>query len=119
MVRLVEEDIEVRVAQTAQQQCAGEGGQRPDAPEQFLWRGRLYRVTEVVDHWQERRDWWREAAARPLDEVSLARQVWRVSASPGRSEVPGVYDLGVDTGAGRDPAAADRAARWLLLRTQD
>ncbi len=117
MVRLVEEDIEVRVA--SQQQCAGEGGQRQEAPEQFLWRGRLYRVTEVVDHWQERRDWWREAATRPLGEVSLARQVWRVSASPGRSGVPGVYDLGVDTGAGRGPAAGDRAGRWLLLRTQD
>ncbi len=116
MVRLVEEAIEVRVAQAGEQRTP-EGGQRDGVPDQFLWRGRLYRVTEVVDHWQERHDWWREAVSRPLDEVPLARRVWRVSASPGRSGRPGVYDLGVD-GPG-EPGGGRRPARWLMLRTQD
>ena len=97
MVRLVEETIEVRVGETS--------------PEQFLWRGRLYRVTEVVDHWQERHAWWREGG-RPLAQVPLARDVWRVEASRGRSSAPGVYDLGVDG----DP---EGTSGWLLLRTQD
>ncbi|KRE36854.1 hypothetical protein ASG73_10995 [Janibacter sp. Soil728] len=98
MVRLVEEAIEVRVAETR--------------PEQFLWRGRLYRVTEVVDHWQERRAWWRATDGQSLSQVPLARDVWRVSASRGRSGTPGVYDLGVDGGS-------SGASDWLLLRTQD
>lgn len=115
MVRLVEETIEVRVGDP---QHRGEGGQ-PGAPEQFLWRGRLYRVTEVVAHWQERHPWWRAASDRPLAQVPLARDVWRVAASRGRSSVPGVYDLGVD-GVAADRGAGDPPSPvWLLLRTQD
>ncbi len=118
MVRRVDEPVEVR---TTQDDGRLEGGLarpgreavgappegRPSAPTQFLWRGRLYRVTEVVDSWQERRDWWREALSeRPLGEVSTARQVWRVQARAGRSAAPGIYDLGHDGG-------------WRLLQTQD
>ena len=99
MVRVVEEPIEVRV-----------GGA---SPEQFLWRGRLYRVTEVVDHWQERHAWWRSSEGA-LAQVPLAREVWRVSAQRGRAGAPGVYDLGVD-GEG----ASGGSAGWQLLRTQD
>lgn len=115
MVRLIEESIEVRCGEP---QRTGTGCQRGDesaAPEQFVWRGRLYRVTEVVDHWQERRPWWRATAERPLSQVSLAREVWRVAASRGRSSPPGVYDLGADDAGG----TAARAPAWLLLRTQD
>ena len=115
MVRLVEEAIEVRLGES---QPTDDGGQRVDgclAPEQFLWRGRLYRVTEVVDHWQERHPWWRAAGERPLAEVPLAREVWRVEASPGRVGSPGVYDLGVDGGGPMGSAGST----WQLLRTQD
>lgn len=111
MVRLVEEAIEVRVAD---QEEAGSGSAGTGAvPEQFLWRGRLYRVTEVVDHWQERRSWWRSHGELPLSQVPLAREVWRVAASRGRSSAPGVYDLGADGVGGAGTPA------WLLLRTQD
>ena len=105
MVRLVEEAIEVRV-----------GDPRPvggAVPEQFLWRGRLYRVTEVVDHWQERHAWWRSSEGS-LAQVPLAREVWRVSAQRGRAGAPGVYDLGVD-----GEVASGGSAGWQLLRTQD
>lgn len=116
MVRLVEESIEVRLGEP---QRTGAGCQRGDgsgAPEQFLWRGRLYRVIEVVDHWQERHPWWRAAVEQPLAQVPLARDVWRVEASRGRSSAPGVYDLGVDGGGARtDPGSSG----WILLRTQD
>lgn len=107
MVRRVEEAIEVRVGETS--------------PEQFLWRGRLYRVTEVVDHWQERHAWWRSSAGQPLAQLPLAREVWRVSAQRGRSSSPGVYDLGVDSAAGDGTAGGGGsvAGGWLLLRTQD
>lgn len=114
MVRLVEEAIEVRVG--AWRTAAEGGGPGSGAPEQFLWRGRLYRVTEIVDHWQERRPWWRAAAERPLAQVPLARQVWRVTASRGRCSEPGVYDLGADEEL-EDGCPGARG--WLLLRTQD
>lgn len=124
MVRLVEETIEVRVGDPQHMGVEGQPGGRHRAPEQFLWRGRLYRVTEVVAHWQERHPWWRAATEQPLTQVPLARDVWRVSASRGLGGAPGVYDLGVD-GAAADGAAADPGAgcppspTWLLLRTQD
>jgi len=51
VVRRYEEPIEVRAT-------ADETAGAPDA---FLWRGRLYIVREVLDHWKERRPWWRDA----------------------------------------------------------
>lgn len=118
MVRLVEESIEVRLGEPQRTEADRQRGARQQgeggvAPEQFLWRGRLYRVIEVVDHWQERHPWWRAAAEQPLAQVPLARDVWRVEASRGRSSTPGVYDLGVDGGPSTAPSG------WLLLRTQD
>lgn len=105
MSRRVEESIEVRL----RPEDGGGGEERP--PEQFLWRGRLYRVTGVLDRWQERRAWWREATREiPLGTVPTSRQVWRVEASAGRAGVPGVYDLEGDERAD---------GPWRLLRTQD
>lgn len=85
-------------------------------PDAFVWRGRLYVVREVLDHWQERRQWWRDALDLPGAGTDAAgpepardRRVWRVEASSGRSAGTGVYDLGSDGGPGR----------WLLLRVAD
>lgn len=121
MVRLVEEAIEVRVG-PPQRTGSACGGEASAAPEQFLWRGRVYRVTGVLDRWQERHAWWRSATERPLDQVPLSREVWRVEARPGRGSVPGVYDLGHDGGPqalGAPGAGGEPGAGWLLLRTQD
>ncbi len=115
MVRRYEESIEVRTPAARHA-----GGEEPDA---FLWRGRIYLVREVIDHWQERRAWWRDpagedgpAAAGTEGDTGLGeragereRRVWRVAASPGRLAGTGVYDLGADG----DPS------RWLLLRSHD
>lgn len=57
-------------------------------PEQFLWRGRLWQVREVVAHWVETGAWWsRQAAgdAAPAGADLLREQeVWRVTAARGR-----------------------------------
>lgn len=37
---------------------------RDDAPEQFLWRDRLYLVRDVLAHWTETGAWWDGATAR-------------------------------------------------------
>jgi len=70
-------------------------------PDQFLWRGRLWQVREVVAHWVETGAWWaRRPAAPAAPEASGAdqtrgtgavdtdllreREVWRVAAARGR-----------------------------------
>jgi hypothetical protein len=66
-----------------------------DVPAQFLWRGRLYLVQEVLARWTESGQWWRTDVVRALtsgDSVapqpSLARRPgWR-SGPPGRPRGP-------------------------------
>ncbi|MGZ4613339.1 MAG: DUF6504 family protein [Kineosporiaceae bacterium] len=119
-----------------------DSGEEAQAPTAFLWRGRLYVVRAVLGHWRERRSWWSSAAARmvhgeggaepaavevPDDvhagagvrvaELAEEREVWRVSAAPGRSFPGGVYDLC------KEPAAAasrgSPADIWRLVRVAD
>lgn len=82
----------------------------PGQPEQFLWRGRLYVVREVIAHWIESTPWW-GGSRRVLDGAipPAEHEVWRVEAQPGRSGSVGVYDL-------RRDVAADR---WVLSRAMD
>src|ERR1044072_5575846 len=69
-----------------------------EGPEQFLWRGRLWKVYAVVAHWVETGPGWRSASARsvlgaetegmvrrdPPGSDSLGeREVWRVEAGRG------------------------------------
>jgi hypothetical protein len=78
-----------------------------EAPEQFLWRGRLWKVRDVVAHWVETGPWWQSAGVRAVvgtdsqDEAVLAelgadllaeREMWRVEAGIGPSS-GGVFDL--------------------------
>ena len=37
-----------------------------DEPAQFLWRGRLYKVREVLSRWTESGGWWRSAGVLAL-----------------------------------------------------
>ena len=74
-------------------------------PEQFLWRGRLWQVREVVAHWVETGAWWTRRSPEPGSASSSdpgseqgadqrvggvdtdllrEREVWRVAAARGR-----------------------------------
>ena len=59
-------------------------------PDQFLWRGRLWQVREVVAHWVETGAWWaRRPAATAVPgavdtDLLREREVWRVAAARGR-----------------------------------
>lgn len=86
-------------------------------PEQFLWRGRLWKVRAVVAHWVETGPWWQgstsgagpDTATDPVAE----RELWRVEAGRGAqfSQQPvhadaeqgtyGVFDLSFDWTDGR------------------
>ena len=59
-------------------------------PDQFLWRGRLWKVRAVVAHWVETGPWWQGAGtdsgpARDGAAVDLVaeRELWRVEAGRG------------------------------------
>ncbi len=129
MVRRYDELVEVRSrparAAAGATTAAGAMAEAPaDEPEAFLWRGRVYRVREVLGHWHERRSWWKEHAARAVHGDSgegageaggvaapgADREMWRVEASAGRSAASGVYDLCRSDDAGHP---------WQLLRLAD
>jgi hypothetical protein len=71
-----------------------------------VWRGRLYAVRSIVEHWVVNREWWQESAPVP-SQPEL--QFWRVEASAGQGQPVGVYEL-------RRDIAADT---WTLRRVVD
>lgn len=79
-----------------------------DGPQQFLWRGRLWQVREIVAHWVEAGAWWlrRPEDAPGRSVLATERLVWRVTAARGRavatSDDPGfgVFDLTFDGAEG-------------------
>ena len=119
MTRLTADPIEVR--------------RRDDAPDQFLWRSRLYVVQEVLARWTESGHWWKGDALRSLAAGSTStsqparggapeadvrgplalddaeREWWRVEAACGRQSGSGVYDL----------CFAWSTGDWSLARVMD
>jgi hypothetical protein len=97
-------------------------------PDQFLWRGRLWQVREVVAHWVETGAWW---ARRPTPSVDRAggsgavdndllreREVWRVAAARGR--VAAVQSPEHDPGFGVfDLVFSWSEGSWQLVRAMD
>jgi hypothetical protein len=111
-----------------------------EGPEQFLWRGRLWKVRAVIAHWVETGPWWQSGGARAVigsDDVRSAdvrsadllaeRELWRVEAGrgPGRPVVadPGGSADGVDgvlEGGGVFDLAFDWSdGRWALVGCAD
>jgi hypothetical protein len=78
-----------------------------EAPQQFLWRGRLWKVRAVLAHWVETGPWWQSAGARavtgaepdassdapaararvPLGDLLTERELWRVEAGRGTASL--------------------------------
>jgi hypothetical protein len=95
-----------------------------EGPDQFLWRGKLWKVRAVLAHWVETGAWWQSAGARavigsdepvaPREGADLRsadlrstdllgeRELWRVEAAAGMTPDPedgpggGVFDLSFD-----------------------
>ena len=100
-------------------------GHRGEGPEQFLWRGRLWKVRSVLAHWVETGPWWQAAGVRAVigsddptpapagalaTDLLVERELWRVEAGRGPApaaaagEEPdgaGVFDLSFDWSDGR------------------
>ncbi|MGI8522894.1 MAG: DUF6504 family protein [Nocardioides sp.] len=98
-----------------------------EGPEQFLWRGRLWKVRVVLAHWVETGPWWHSPAVRAVvgsDDAPAGleaagpeaavlgsagadllgeRELWRVEAGRGLGAVGeggGVFDLSFDWSSG-------------------
>jgi hypothetical protein len=89
-----------------------------EGPEQFLWRGRLWKVRAVLAHWVETTPWWQSSGVQAVigtDEPAtpdatdargargadllVERELWRVAAGRGAgsaAEGAGVFDLSFD-----------------------
>ena len=91
-MRQYDDPVEVRRGQT-------------EGPDQFLWRGRLWKVRAVLAHWVETRPWWQAATPEPGADLVAERELWRVEAARGRDleglDVAGVFDLSFDWTDGR------------------
>lgn len=64
-------------------------------PDQFLWRGRLWKVRAVVAHWVETGPWWQGSTGGTATDPVAERELWRVEAGRG-SDGGGVFDLSFD-----------------------
>ena len=112
-MRKYNDPVEVRKGMVA-----GPGG-RQEGPEQFLWRGRLWKVCDVVGHWVETGPWWQSSGVHAVlgsdtgtdtggtgtatltaPDLVAEREVWRVEAARGLAaagtEGRGVFDLVLD-----------------------
>jgi Family of unknown function (DUF6504) len=59
-------------------------------PARFVWRGRLYTVRVILEHWVINREWWQDPLAEP-GQPEL--EFWRVEASPGQGMAETVFEL--------------------------
>jgi Family of unknown function (DUF6504) len=75
-------------------------------PARFVWRGRLYTVRVIVEHWVINREWWQQPEGEPRQPELV---FWRVEASAGQGLAIGVYELRRDIAANT----------WTLRRVTD
>ncbi len=55
-------------------------------PIRFVWRGRLYTVLGVLDHWVISREWWKQQ--NPDLDTPAERELWRIEGVA-RAQCPG------------------------------
>ena len=117
-MRRYDDPVEVRKGWVSGPAHQGEG------PEQFLWRGRLWKVRAVLAHWVETGPWWQSGVGRPVgsDEADAG------ATAPGPSAT---CSSSASCGGSRPAAAARRRGgvfdlsfdwtdgRWQLVGCAD
>lgn len=91
-MRRYDERVDVVMGRASGVDSEGAGA---EAPEQFVWRNRRWRVLSVQRHWVEARPWWREFGETGSDELpdDGEDEVWRIEAATGQPGSCGVYEL--------------------------
>jgi hypothetical protein len=138
-MRRYADPVEVRQG-PLDEEARGLGSQgASEGPQQFLWRGRLWKVRAVLAHWVETGPWWQSMGVRAtigtedavaesasadrepvpqralLGDLLTERELWRVEAGRGRITTDGepdgggVFDLSFDWADGR----------WTLIGCTD
>ena len=126
-MRLYDDPVEVRRGET-------------EGPDQFLWRGRLWKVRAVVAHWVETAPWWHSTSAQALvgtdggdthartqdstvptvgADLLVERELWRVEAGRGMAAVSGPDGESVHTSGVFDLAFSWSDGRWQLVGCAD
>jgi hypothetical protein len=109
-MRRYDEPIEVRRGLVAGQ----------EAPEQFIWRGRLWVVRDVVSHWVETGAWWDQEGIAALLGVgagqSAEQNAGLGTASTGVTAVPLGADLLAESDLWRVEASRGRSHKLLARR---
>ena len=110
-MRRYDEPIEVRRGLVAGQ----------EAPEQFIWRDRLWVVRDVVSHWVETGAWWDQEGIASLLGVGAEQSGAEQNAGSGRASagvtaVPLGADLLAESDLWRVEASRGRLARLLARR---
>lgn len=73
-----------------------------DTPAQFIWRGKLWLVRDVISHWVETGAWWEADETPTRADLLREREFWRVEAKPGRTAPDsGVFDVCFDWALGQ------------------
>src|SRR5690606_37696221 len=75
-----------------------------EGPQQFLWRGRLWKVRAVLAHWVETGPWWQLTSARAV--IGSEDEPAQPAAQPATQPA--------GTTAGQDPTTRDAAPRPFL-----
>ena len=114
---------------------------RGEGPEQFLWRGRLWKVRAVLAHWVETGPWWQTPGVRAVigsddpaptgggvttrvgsatAELLVERELWRVEAGRGAvGRTEGGPDGDADGGGVFDLAFDWTEGSWQLVGCVD
>ena len=82
-MRRYDDPVEVRRGMVA-----GPGGPQ-EGPEQFLWRGRLWKVCDVMAHWMETGAWWRSRGAGAVLGTETEDGALAVMTAPASAGQPG------------------------------
>jgi hypothetical protein len=137
-VRRYDDPVEVRRGPLED----GQGLGATEGPQQFLWRGRLWKVRAVLAHWVETGPWWQSPGVRsaigsedadpetegatrgpvPIGDLLTERELWRVEAGRGlpRPVEPSPDDEPETTVTGVFDLVLDWAdGRWVLVGCTD
>ena len=132
-MRRYDDPVEVRKGLVAGTTGSVEG------PEQFLWKGRLWKVRDVLAHWVETGPWWQSREVAPIlggdppagstdggaapsvHDLLGEREVWRVEAARGQALAAAAGgSAGTSAGAGVFDLTFDWArGSWELSRCAD